>query len=87
MSEALVSKGNPTFSGLATELQRLLDDYASKGFHLAGSISISNRKNLESEVEGMKKQTRDKRSAFYNNMNELLFDKSNEWFAFFKVLS
>jgi len=67
-----VSKASSTLLGLANEIQRVLEEFGSKGRQLEGGINLIGRKHLEFDVEAAR---------------ELLSDASNQWFAFFRVRS
>jgi hypothetical protein len=79
------SIGNSTLVGLAREIEKGLAEGEKGGLSLDGSIKIIDRKHLEWEFEDMAKQPKEKRSVFFDEIETLLKDSSNEWFAFYHV--
>ena len=81
-----ITRGGRTLAELAQQIESsLAAEGAPSHPTLDSSITITNRKNLESDFEEMKKEPKEQRSIFFNNIEELLKDPSNEWFAFYIV--
>lgn len=81
------TKGGRTLTELAQQIEASLTkaENAPNNPTLDSSITITNRKNLESDFEEMKKEPKEERSVFFNQIEELLKVPSNEWFAFYIV--
>ena len=81
------TKGARTLTELAQQIETSLAGTESAPSHptLDSSITITNRKNLESDFEEMKKEPKEERSVFFDQIEELLKVSSNEWFAFYIV--
>jgi len=82
-----VTKGGRTLTELARQIETSLAEAENTTSHLTldSSITITNRKNLESDFEEMKKESKEERSVFFDKIEELLNVSSNEWFAFYIV--
>ena len=82
-----VTRGSPTLSELAREIETSLGGAGNAPSHptLDSAITITNRKNLESDFEEMKKESKEERSVFFDKIEELLKVSTNEWFAFYIV--
>jgi hypothetical protein len=82
-----VTKGGRTLTDLAQQIETSLTEAENASSHptLDSSITITNRKNLESDFEEMKKEPKEERSVFFDQIEELLKVSSNEWFAFYIV--
>ncbi len=84
MGGVFVSKAAPTFAKLAREIETTLRDCKEQGLFLDGDMTIKTRENLEGDIK--KFQRKYKRKS-RNPLEELLADRSNEWFVFFHVHS
>jgi hypothetical protein len=82
-----VTKGGRTLTELARQIETSLAEAENTTSHptLDSSITITNRKNLESDFEEMKKESKEERSVFFDKIEELLNVSSNQWFAFYIV--
>ena len=80
-----VSKASSTLAGLAEMIQMALEEYKKKGLQLSEGIRVTDRKNLQVEIESMKLRLREKRTDFFDTARDLLLEASNEWFAFFHL--
>jgi len=82
-----VTRGSPTLTELARQIETSLAGAEDAQSHstLESAITITNRKNLESDFEEMKKEPKEERSVFFDKIEELLKVSSNEWFAFYIV--
>jgi hypothetical protein len=87
MSRESVTKGSPTLTEIARQIEASLGGTENTPNHptLDSSITITNRKNLESDFEEMKKEPKEERSIFFDQIEELLKNSSNQWFAFYVV--
>ena len=52
---------------------------------LDSPITITKRNNLESDFEEMKKEPKEERPVFFDQIEELLKIQSNAWFAFYII--
>jgi hypothetical protein len=82
-----ITKGSRTLTELARQIETGLAGTENTPSHptLDSSITITDRKNLESDFEEMKKEPKEQRSVFFDQIEELLKVSSNEWFAFYIV--
>ena len=82
-----VTRGGRTLTELAREIEAGLAgaENAPNRPTLDSSITITNRQNLESDFEEMKKEPKEERSVFFDQIEQLLKVSSNEWFAFYIV--
>jgi hypothetical protein len=80
-----ISRASSTLVTLANEVQAALEEFGKKGMKLSEGIRVLDRKHLELDVESMKLKPKDKRSDFFESARELLFEPSNQWFAFFHI--
>jgi len=82
-----VTKAGRTLTELARQIETSLTEAENAPSHptLDSSITITNRKNLESDFEEMKKEPKEERSVFFDQIEGLLKVSSNEWFAFYIV--
>jgi hypothetical protein len=81
----VVGKASSTLVGLANEIQSAIEEWNKQGMRLAEEIRVLDRKRLERDIEAMKLKTKDRRSDFFDSARGLLLEKTNQWFAFFKM--